>query len=318
MINRHLIPALVSTLLVFMPSVARSEMEIAKGFSFELKPGMPPSLATLVWMESSLQAIEIQAKAGGPPAQRILIGEGQIVGCDLDQEDLPPGNWIGTLDYNGDGLQDIYLQVAKGSDRPYAILVYDPKSTQFVASKALASITGLDVSEAASAAHAGNSARKLADSFGLVTKETMKPCRLSISGPLLKKGDYVTVLRLGDEQTVYDGEIVAAVAATELEEGALAYTLKCTPEPPDEEVFVGTGVIDPINGITIDNSKVASTRVATAPPGERLYFRSCTSGEGMHLTMWSGTPLTGQRVWHRYHYLGYDVEADCKPKDFKE
>jgi len=318
MINRHLIPVLVSALLVFIPSAAWTEEVTAKGFSFELKPGGPPSLVTLVWNKSSLEAIEIRSKADGPPAQRILIGEGEIVGCDLDQEDLPPGNWIGTLDFNGDGLQDIYLQVAKGSDRQYAILLYDTKSTHFVASEALASITGLDVSEGAGAANAGKSARKLPDSFGLVTKEAMKPCRLSISGPPLKKGDFVTVVRLGDEQAVYDAEIDEAVAATDMEDGALAYTLKCTPEPADEEVFVGTGVVDPINGITIDTSKVASTRVASAPPGERLHFRTCTSGEGMHLTMWSGAPLTGERVWHRYHYLGYDVEADCDPKDFQE
>ena len=38
----------------------------------------------------------------------------------------------------------------------------------------------------------------------------------------------------------------------------------------------------------------------------------------MHFTVWSGKPLSGKRVWHRYHYLGYDVEADCKPKDTAE
>jgi len=40
-------------------------------------------------------------------------------------------------------------------------------------------------------------------------------------------------------------------------------------------------------------------------------FRSCTSGEGVHLTIWADQPLEGLRKWHDYYYLGYDVDADC-------
>lgn len=48
---------------------------------------------------------------------------------------------------------------------------------------------------------------------------------------------------------------------------------------------------------------------------ERL--RVCTSSEGLHLTIWSGEPLVGPRRWHRYYYLGYDVEPSCEPKDYE-
>jgi len=47
-------------------------------------------------------------------------------------------------------------------------------------------------------------------------------------------------------------------------------------------------------------------------------FRSCTSHEGLHLTAWRGTPLTGPRVWHHYFALGYDVEPSCVEADYKE
>lgn len=50
-----------------------------------------------------------------------------------------------------------------------------------------------------------------------------------------------------------------------------------------------------------------------APPAET--FRACTSAEGAHLTVWSGKPLAGRRVWHAYYYLGYDTEMDCTPGD---
>jgi hypothetical protein len=47
------------------------------------------------------------------------------------------------------------------------------------------------------------------------------------------------------------------------------------------------------------------------------YFRSCTSNEGMHYTVWSGKPLKGKRIWHSYYYLRYDTVFTCKKKDFR-
>ena len=47
-------------------------------------------------------------------------------------------------------------------------------------------------------------------------------------------------------------------------------------------------------------------------------FRSCTSMEGIHFTIWSGEALTGKRLWHAYYYLGYDTEPTCKEAEFKD
>lgn len=46
-------------------------------------------------------------------------------------------------------------------------------------------------------------------------------------------------------------------------------------------------------------------------------LRVCTSNEGLHLTIWSGAPLVGPRRWHRYFFLGYDVEPSCTAKDYE-
>ena len=48
------------------------------------------------------------------------------------------------------------------------------------------------------------------------------------------------------------------------------------------------------------------------------YFRTCASSEGLHLTVWKGLPLKGKRIWHRYYYLGYDVEPNCTEADYAE
>ena len=48
-----------------------------------------------------------------------------------------------------------------------------------------------------------------------------------------------------------------------------------------------------------------------------VYVRSCTSSEGIHLTLWEGEALRGRRLWHAYQYLGYDVAPSCKPRDYQ-
>lgn len=48
-------------------------------------------------------------------------------------------------------------------------------------------------------------------------------------------------------------------------------------------------------------------------------FRACTSTEGMHLAVWSGEPLAGERRWHRYQPLGFEVEpweGSCAEGDY--
>jgi hypothetical protein len=48
---------------------------------------------------------------------------------------------------------------------------------------------------------------------------------------------------------------------------------------------------------------------------QALRFRICASLEGAHLTVWQGEPLAGDRLWHEYAYLGYDIEATCSEAD---
>ena len=51
--------------------------------------------------------------------------------------------------------------------------------------------------------------------------------------------------------------------------------------------------------------------------GAKEFFRTCTSSEGSHLTVWSRNPLQGKKRWHSYYYLGYDVVPTCKKKDYE-
>ena len=44
-------------------------------------------------------------------------------------------------------------------------------------------------------------------------------------------------------------------------------------------------------------------------------FRSCTSNEGVHLTVWAGKARKSKRIWHEYVYLGYDLEPSCSRRE---
>ncbi len=55
-------------------------------------------------------------------------------------------------------------------------------------------------------------------------------------------------------------------------------------------------------------------RADLAGDGVPERFRACTSSEGVHLTIWSGERLR----WHRYFYLGYDVEPSCTGADNRD
>lgn len=45
--------------------------------------------------------------------------------------------------------------------------------------------------------------------------------------------------------------------------------------------------------------------------GQMDTFHWCTSAEGIHLTLWNGAPASGRREWHRYVYVGYDLDPTC-------
>lgn len=56
-------------------------------------------------------------------------------------------------------------------------------------------------------------------------------------------------------------------------------------------------------------------RVVAATEGKVYELRvlQCASKEGVHFTVWTGNGSEFSRIWHRYVYLGYDIEPNCQP-----
>lgn len=46
--------------------------------------------------------------------------------------------------------------------------------------------------------------------------------------------------------------------------------------------------------------------------GRPEHFARCASHEGLHLTVTTGTGASAVERWHRYFYVPYDLEPDCK------
>jgi len=85
------------------------------------------------------------------------------------------------------------------------------------------------------------------------------------------------------------------------------YEIRFDPEPPMRP-GPAIALLVPTRPLRTDNG-IATTDLDG--DGHREFFRSCTSMEGVHFTIWSDAALTGTRKWHRYHYLGYDVAPSC-------
>ncbi|HSU07236.1 MAG TPA: hypothetical protein VLI93_16860 [Acetobacteraceae bacterium] len=71
-------------------------------------------------------------------------------------------------------------------------------------------------------------------------------------------------------------------------------------------------------GVLDGEAVLRQGRVISKRPGnnDRVEtFRSCTSADGVHLTVWRGSPLSGVRLWHAYYYLGQDLVPTCTDED---
>jgi len=150
------------------------------------------------------------------------------------------------------------------------------------------------------------------DSIGTVVGGGDKVCVSTKSGSF-KSGDQVQLVDPGTQKSW------PAVVESSAE--------PCEPSISDVPLRVARVRVTgeqppPFVGMAISSSRASSFSVndgAVAADidgdGQREYFRSCTSTEGVHLTVWSGAALTGQRRWHAYHYVGYDMVPSCTPAE---
>jgi hypothetical protein len=128
---------------------------------------------------------------------------------------------------------------------------------------------------------------------------------LAIANPDIRSRTVVTIILPGKPQRVVEARVEGRGCPETRAEGSL-YRIDA---PKRSEVTYGIGLLERpmITGAgdivlaNLDNDDRTET------------FRGCTSQEGIHLTIWTGSV----RRWHAYVSLGYDVESSCRPEEIR-
>ncbi|MEP7077116.1 MAG: hypothetical protein ABI878_15025 [Acidobacteriota bacterium] len=156
---------------------------------------------------------------------------------------------------------------------------------------------------------------RLDSKIGSVNSTSNGRVCLAIQNSRLKAGQKVSVIFTSRPQSIKSAFVSKKVAAScsseiDVAEHVSFYLLRMRKvDFPFVEIgYVGTSGVMSVRGVATADLNA---------DGKKEYFRNCTSGEGVHLTVWTGHPLVGRRVWHSYYYLSYDTEPTCKKKDYE-
>jgi hypothetical protein len=146
--------------------------------------------------------------------------------------------------------------------------------------------------------------------FGIVTARNDTVCLSAMSEAAV--GSATILVMIPSEQRAIPAVPVGKLAACPgevMSQGAAFFQLNA---PDFQPTNLGIAVLAP--GASV--SSVAHTDINRDGVAEN--YRACSSVEGIHLTVWAGEPLRGKRLWHYYHYVGYDMEPTCVEADYAD
>jgi hypothetical protein len=153
-----------------------------------------------------------------------------------------------------------------------------------------------------------------ATQIGILVQSEDKQRRLEIKNPNLAPDQEIVIVTEGyrEPQIIMRASIVEKISGNCSEggfndDGGSCYKLRAISGDFDQ-INTAFAIVKTSASFTKLKGRVSAD---LDKDGTREHFRVCFSNEGMHLTVWSGLPLKGKRRWHRYYYLGYDLEADC-------
>jgi hypothetical protein len=126
----------------------------------------------------------------------------------------------------------------------------------------------------------------------------------------------------------HDGAVALAADGAELRAGSKAYpvaTRSIAALEVQQRLESGPLVLISGNG-KIRRPPIRSTAPAcrstpfrsssaAQPTSPGLIVSSCTSTEGIHVSLWSGAEPERVRRWSAYVYLGYDTEPTCTDRE---
>jgi hypothetical protein len=151
--------------------------------------------------------------------------------------------------------------------------------------------------------------------LGVAEVEQQGEVCLTIKNAKLKPGDAVAVVSTegGVEQAQVTAKLEKSCSRdrnSEPDDTFYKLQLSKNRLPPSS---LGLGIADYSGPFENNGEFVGFNTVRLA--GKADYFSSCSGNEGVNLLVWNGLPRQGTLEWHRYYYLGYDVESTCTDAD---
>jgi hypothetical protein len=139
---------------------------------------------------------------------------------------------------------------------------------------------------------------------------------VAMPAPPLAPGSAVTLVQPDSPQAVLAATIEQRVTScADLEGGMISgpyYRVRQISWTPSESGTLWVAFRGKVNARKTASGEIVLRFSVTYP---NIQIRSCTSYEGLHLTVWTGAPLRSRRLWHEYYYLGFDVEPSCEDED---
>jgi hypothetical protein len=152
--------------------------------------------------------------------------------------------------------------------------------------------------------------------IGLASTSPAGQICVALPGPRVASGAVVTIVETDSPQSAFETIIERAVPSCEvLERALISGPFYLAPRPKG----IASGPRGPLVAFVgrVSSRDAGSGRLALrlSERDSNAQVRSCTSLEGVHLTVWAGEPLKSRQLWHAYYYLGYDVEPSCQDAD---
>ncbi|MCK5218991.1 hypothetical protein KAR10_05680 [bacterium] len=156
---------------------------------------------------------------------------------------------------------------------------------------------------------------------GVVTGPDNRSLVLEIGNPDLKQGTKIMIVtNLNGNQILRIARIKSkkAIASTESQSLMATYPLYTYELKPILKkslyAIFGIGLVEAKRAFETQKGKISTYLDDDLIPE---FFYQCTSQEGIHLIIRSGSYDKGEKKWHRYISLGYDLESPCNEADLK-
>lgn len=139
--------------------------------------------------------------------------------------------------------------------------------------------------------------------IGIAVNPGDRTC-MAIQNPNIATGSPVTLVSAMPPETFTQAEVTgpaktACPITKEVDPTVSSYELR-VPQGPPQKLTPMIAVLGPSGPFSMGPNN--NVQADLDQNGKTETFRTCSSNNGIHLTVWFGNPLDGTLLWHGYYY----------------